>query len=195
MRTKSVSAENFRLPVIAGVATENFEPGKAPDLLEIRAALDLLRLSSEQSSPLLVRSIDVSKGYCLVVTDDHRARITFRLDNLDTQLARLAQYQRQTAENHRELQTVNLIVARNTPVTFQPAPVELASVTEENMPPQPPAASPSPAPKTSARTRAATARPASTPTVRRAVAVKKKPEPKPVRRAVAVHPHAADRDR
>ena len=39
-----------------------------------------------------IREIDVSKGYCLVVTDKNRTRVTFGFDNLDTQLHRLEQF-------------------------------------------------------------------------------------------------------
>ena len=39
-----------------------------------------------------VREIDVSKGYCLVVTDKNHTRVTFGFDHLDAQLQRLEQF-------------------------------------------------------------------------------------------------------
>lgn len=199
MRTTSMTAESFRLPVISGVMTENFEDGETADTPEIRAALDLLRLTAEGSTRLQVRSIDVSKGYCMVVTDERRAQITFKLEEINEQLERLAKYLDQIDASKRELQTVNLMVARNTPVTFRPPP-EPEPAAEEGaagQPPPPPqsSAKSSPAPATVKKPAPASTSAKPQPTVRRATEVKHKTEPKPVRRATAVHPRESRRDR
>ena len=65
-----------------------------------------------------VREIDVSKGYCLLVTDKNRTRVTFGFDDLDAQLQRLEQFLVFTDDSRMELETVNLLVQRNIPVTF-----------------------------------------------------------------------------
>ena len=66
-----------------------------------------------------IRKIDLSKGYCLVVTDKNHAQITFGFDHLDTQLQRLEQLPRLRRRlRTQNLTTVNLLVQRNIPVTF-----------------------------------------------------------------------------
>ena len=76
-----------------------------------------------------VREIDVSKGYCLVVTDKNHSKVTFGFDNLDLQLQRLEQFLVYSDDAHRELATVNLLVQRNIPVTFQKSPNEVINDT------------------------------------------------------------------
>jgi cell division protein FtsQ len=112
--------EHLHLPIIYGVPIESAEPGELIDAPEARAALDLIRLNAENSMHFQVRTIDLSLGYCMVVTDRNRARITFGLDRLDWQLDRLSTLLEHVERNHQELQTVNLMVLRNVPVTFAP---------------------------------------------------------------------------
>jgi hypothetical protein len=60
----------------------------------------------------------MSKGYCLVVTDKNRTRVTLGFDHLDQQLQRLEQFLVYADDSKRDIETVNLMVARNIPVTF-----------------------------------------------------------------------------
>ena len=76
-----------------------------------------------------VREIDVSKGYCLLVTDKNHTRVTFGFDNLDAQLQRLEQFLVYSDDSKRELETVNLLVQRNIPVTFAKSPAEVINET------------------------------------------------------------------
>jgi hypothetical protein len=76
----------------------------------------------------------VSKGYCLVVTDQKRAKITFGIEHVERQLARLNRYLDLIEPTQREIQTVNLMVERNTPVTFVEPPEEEPAM-DETMPP------------------------------------------------------------
>ena len=69
-----------------------------------------------------IREIDVSKGYCLLVTDKNHTQVTFGFDNLDAQLQRLEQFLVYSDDSKRELETVNLLVQRNIPVTFTQNP-------------------------------------------------------------------------
>ena len=80
--------------MITGCANETLEAGKTVESLEVKAALELLRLSTRSfmQTRFQVREIDVSKGYCLLVTDKNRTRVTFGFDNLDAQLQRLEQF-------------------------------------------------------------------------------------------------------
>jgi hypothetical protein len=93
---------------------------------------------------LHIRTIDISRGYCIEVVNDGNARILFATSDFEEQLARLQQLLAHCDESGRALESVNLMVKRNTPVTF------VASATP---PPEDPAASAAavpqqPAPKT-----------------------------------------------
>jgi cell division protein FtsQ len=149
MRVKAQVPDYYHLPVICGIEVENYEEGETVDLPEVQAALELIRLTGENPARYQVRSIDVSKGYCLVVTDERHARITFPLDDIGSQLDRLAVLYQNVDENHREIQTVNLLVQRNIPVTFVPPPDPQADATDPDASPAP-AASPSPTPAATA---------------------------------------------
>lgn len=120
MREKKLLPEYLGLPVIVGCAAESLTAGRVVDSFEAKAALELLRLSTRSfmQTRFQVREIDVSKGYCLVVTDKNRTRVTFGFDNLDAQLQRLEQFLVYSDDSKRELDTVNLLVQRNIPVTF-----------------------------------------------------------------------------
>jgi hypothetical protein len=111
----------FHLPVIYGVQPAGLEPGQSLQSPEIRAALDLIRLNSADNAAqarFQATGVDVSKGYCLVVTDRSHAQITFGLDRIEWQLDRLMTLLDNIEQSKRELQTVNLMVQRNIPVTF-----------------------------------------------------------------------------
>lgn len=136
LRSRVLLPEYYHLPIITGFETENLVPGKRVNVLEIQAALELIRLNAD-STRFQARNIDVSKGYCLVVTDQRHAKITFGLDRLDKQLDRLYRCLDRAAADKKELQTVNLIVERNIPVTFyDPEADAAAAAALEAMPPK-----------------------------------------------------------
>jgi len=131
MKEKKLLPEYLGLPLISGCVSESLEAGKIVESPEARAALELLRLSTRSfmQTRFQIREIDVSKGYCLVVTDKNHSRVTFGFDNLDTQLQRLEQFLIYYDDAHRELATVNLLVQRNIPVTFAKSPAEVINET------------------------------------------------------------------
>jgi cell division septal protein FtsQ len=120
MKEKKLLPEYLGLPLITGCTSESLEPGKIVESFEAKAALELLRLStaSFMQTRFQIREIDVSKGYCLVVSDKNHTRVTFGFDNLDAQLQRLEQFLVYADDSKRDLATVNLLVQRNIPVTF-----------------------------------------------------------------------------
>ncbi|HEY3602403.1 MAG TPA: FtsQ-type POTRA domain-containing protein [Chthoniobacterales bacterium] len=135
MKEKKLLPEYLALPLITGCSEEALDPGKTIESFEARAALELLRLTttSFMQTRFQIREIDLSKGYCLVVTDKNHAQVTFGFDDLEEQMARLEQFLVYSDDSEREIATVNLLVARNTPVTFaQPA----AEVIEQIEPPK-----------------------------------------------------------
>jgi cell division protein FtsQ len=115
LRVKSQVPEYYHLPVICGMDVEN--PARYQ-----------------------VRSIDVSKGYCMIVTDERHAKIMFPLEDIAAQLDRLQVLYANIDSSRQEIQTVNLLVQRNVPVTFVPPPEPEADAADPDA-----TASPSPA--------------------------------------------------
>jgi cell division septal protein FtsQ len=124
MREKKLLPEYLGLPLISGCSSESLEAGKVVESLEAKAALELLRLSTRSfmQTRFLIREIDVSKSYCLLVTDKNHARVTLGLNDLEAQLERLEQFLVYCDDSKQELETVNLLVQRNIPVTFAKPP-------------------------------------------------------------------------
>jgi cell division septal protein FtsQ len=120
MKQKKLLPEYLGLPLIVGCSSESLEAGKVVESSEAKTALELLRLSARSFLQMRfqIREIDVSKGYCLLVTDKNRARVTFAFNDLQTQLRRLEQFLAYCDDSKQELGTVNLLVQRNIPVTF-----------------------------------------------------------------------------
>jgi cell division protein FtsQ len=121
MRTRKVLPEHLALPRIIGVVMEDVAPGQKLPTAEALSALELIKLSVEDLR-WQPRVVDVSKGYCLLVTDDKKARVTFGFDNIEGQLGRLRQLLDYVEPQNRELQSVNLMLERNIPVVFAAPP-------------------------------------------------------------------------
>ena len=136
MKEKKLLPEYLGLPLITGCTSEALEAGKIVGSFEAKAALELLGLSTRSFMQMRfqIREIDVSKGYCLLVTDKNHTQVTFGFDNIDGQLERLEQFLVYSDDSKRELATVNLIVQRNIPVTFTRTAV---TVINETIDPEP----------------------------------------------------------
>ena len=117
IRTANPPREYFHLPIIFGYPTGNLEAGQVLDVPEVNAALTLIDLNSDNTR-FQVRGIDVSKGYCLAVTNQNHMLITFGLDHIDSQLERLGWALDYSERTNKILQTANFMVEHNTPVTF-----------------------------------------------------------------------------
>lgn len=136
MKEKKLLPEYLGLPLILGCTSESLEAGKTVESFEAKAALELLREStgSFMQTRFQIREIDVSKGYCLLVTDKNRTRVTFGFDNIDAQLERLEQFLIYSDNTKQEIATANLLVQRNIPVTFTKPAVEVINDTIEPTP-------------------------------------------------------------
>lgn len=119
---KRILPEYQPLPVIFGVPLEDMAPGKPFRVAEVMSSLELLQRVRE-SGEFKIVSMDVSKGYCINVLDQKGTRTTFGLDDLPAQLQRLAGIRREAGLIGQDLKSVNVMVARNVPVTFMPPPV------------------------------------------------------------------------
>lgn len=117
MQIKARLPEYLSLPVIAGVSMENLVAGQKVKSYEMQAALDLIRLSTDNAR-FHPRTLDISKGYCVIVTDQSRRKVTFGLERVAQQVGRLMHYIEFSETNGKQIQTVNLMVERNTPVIF-----------------------------------------------------------------------------
>jgi len=131
MKQKKLLPEYLGLPLILGCSGESLEAGKAVQSPEAKTALELLRLSTRSFLQMRfqIREIDISKKYCLLVTDKNRARVTFGFNDLQTQLRRLEQFLVYCDDSKQELGTVNLLVQRNIPVTFAEPPAAIINDT------------------------------------------------------------------
>lgn len=145
MRPRRIMPEYFHLPAIYGAKSDNVRDGEAIPGEDLRDAIRLIETVSRHPDSLLhMRALDVSRGYCIEVVNDTNARILFATSDFEGQLARLQQLLAHCNESGRALERVNLMVKRNTPVTF------IASATPQ---PEDPAAAasiapPPPTPKT-----------------------------------------------
>jgi cell division protein FtsQ len=133
MKEKKLLPEYLGLPLILGCSSESLEEGKVVESSEAKTALDLLRLSTRSFMQMRfqIREIDVSKSYCLLVTDKNHTHVMFALDNLEAQLQRLEQFLVYSDDSKQELETVNLLVQRNIPVTFTKPPDAVINETIE----------------------------------------------------------------
>ena len=137
LRSRVLLPEYYHLPIISGVETENLVPGQRVSAFDIQAALKLVQLNAG-STRFQVGNIDLTKGYGLVVTDRHRAKITFGFDNLESQLDRLNRLLDVIEPTKQEIRTVNLIPERNVPVTFyDPSAEVVPDDAPEIAPPKP----------------------------------------------------------
>lgn len=136
MKEKKLLPEYLGLPLIVGCSSESLEAGKTVESFEAKAALELLRESagSFMQTRFQIREIDVSKGYCLVVTDKNHTKVTFGFDNIDSQLQRLEQFLVYSDNTKQEIATANLLVQRNIPVTFTKVAAEVINDTIEPTP-------------------------------------------------------------
>ncbi len=133
MKPRLIQPEFYHLPMIYGVRSDNIRNGEPLHNEDLHRALSLLDEVTRRPECLLnIRTMDISKGYCILVTNDKNARITFSSQDYPEQLGRLSQLLAHCRDTGRELESVNLMVRRNTPVTF----VMAAPVTEKIAPSQ-----------------------------------------------------------
>lgn len=179
IKSEKQLSEYFHLPVICGYSTENLEAGQMVNAVEMKSALELLQWDAD-STRFQIRSIDLSKGYCMVVTSQSHTQITFGLDRVAAQMERLGLLLDHVEAKNKIIRAANLMVERNVPVTFFQPTDDLAAD-------EPPA---SPAPEKP--------KPSAPAVVKKSVPAKKtepvkrhskpKATPMPVKRALPVTP-------
>ncbi len=119
MKPYRVESAYWRLPVIFATDPDLIARGDLLAVADLHAALDLLTARAQRPQSLLnIRSIDITQGYALEVVDDSRAHLTFSPRDPGAQLDRVRKLLENCRETGRQLDTVNLIPKKYTPVRF-----------------------------------------------------------------------------
>lgn len=120
------------LPVIRYAELPQKTTGQPLEDLQVNAALKLLG-ELEQRFELghpQVRSIDIQTPYSMVANFTDKSVITFGVDDLDVQLARLDRVRIEAQSRKWEIETLNLLARQNVPITFRKPP-DLAGLQPE----------------------------------------------------------------
>ena len=119
MKPRLVRPEFYHLPIIYGVQSDNIRDGEPLHNEDLRRALALLaEVNGSPDGTFRVRSMNIAKGYCIEITTDRNARVTFAPEDFASQLSRLHILLDHCRDTGRELESTNLMVRRNTPATF-----------------------------------------------------------------------------
>lgn len=111
----------LHLPIVKGVPLAEAVPGRRLESPALDSALRLRQALSElPEETFRLQSIDVSLPYAAVVTDASNARFTFGTmgQDLPGQLDRLGKLLAHCRDTGRRIETADLSISRNTPVTF-----------------------------------------------------------------------------
>lgn len=151
--------QNSHLPIIRGYTGPTIL-GHSADGEEIRSALELLHAHQDSlvAARYQIEEVDLSKHFALVVTDQNGAHTMLGLDDMNKQLKKMESILEAAEQRGQKVESINLLVENNTPVTFQ-------------IPPPPPAAEPIPAPAIAVPT----------PALAKARKEEKRAKPKPAR--------------
>lgn len=119
MRPSRLADQFLHLPVLRGIDLSGAVPGKRLDSGRLTDAVALWEALSEiPEETFRISSVDASKPYAITVTDSSGARFLFGSGDLPGQLERLRKLLAHCGETGRKIDTANLMIQRNTPVTF-----------------------------------------------------------------------------
>ncbi len=140
-----LSPEDRYLPIIRHYTGATLTEGAQIDTEEVKAALDLLRAHQDSlvAARFQIQEIDLAKHYGLQVTDRNGTQVLFPLEEMDRQLKRLDTYLQYTDQHGQRIQTINLLVQKNVPVTY------MVDAVVTDKPSEMPAAAVSPTPASS----------------------------------------------
>lgn len=119
MQPTRLDPEFLNLPLLRGIDLTNAQAGirLENDPLAFAILLDQA-LAEIPEETFKIRSIDVSREYAAVVTDGANAHYTFGKEDIPGQIERLRKLLNHCQETGRQIDTANLMISRNTPVTF-----------------------------------------------------------------------------
>ncbi|HYF34312.1 MAG TPA: FtsQ-type POTRA domain-containing protein [Prosthecobacter sp.] len=131
------------LPLIRYEGLPQNSPGTRVQDLPLTAALRLLgelQKRFEQGTEE-VRVIDIQTPYSMTALFADKSQVTFGVDDLDLQLTRLDRVRQEARQRQWQIETLNLLVRQNVPVTFRQPP-DLAGLQDLKTPiatlPRPP---------------------------------------------------------
>lgn len=113
------------LPCIRHEALVQNQPGAAITDLPVKSALLLLgelQQRSEQGGAPEARVIHIEKPWSLAVVMADSSRLLFGTDELDEQLTRLDRIWLEARHREWKIETLNLLVRKNMPITFREPP-------------------------------------------------------------------------
>lgn len=113
------------LPVIRYEALPQSQPGTQLTQLQIQSALKILsqlQQRHERYSLPDVRHIDIQKPWAMTALLADKTQITLGVDDLADQLARLDRIWMEAIHRDWKIETLNLLVQKNLPVTFREPP-------------------------------------------------------------------------
>ncbi len=122
MQTRRLHPEFMHLPIITGLNAGALVAGASETSPELRAAIELIICNATRLSdpPFEIRQIDLSKGFCLVVTDARHGQYSFGFTDIEGQLRKLDLLLQHSRAIGREIESANLLAQRNMPVKFLP---------------------------------------------------------------------------
>jgi cell division septal protein FtsQ len=109
------------LPEVIGLTNADLEPGvrlEEPALTKALLILESINHISALNTAITIRTIDLSQPLAIRMVTTRDMSITFRLDYIDQQLARLDAIFRKYNNDTRTIHTVDLTPDRNVPITF-----------------------------------------------------------------------------
>jgi cell division septal protein FtsQ len=119
MRPRLIPQEFHSLPVIYGVNATDILEGKPLQNDDLKKAIALLdEVSARPESLVRIRSLNISKGYCIDALTDQNARVKFGRSDFSGQIEKLHRLLVHCRDTGREIDSVNLMVSKNTPVKF-----------------------------------------------------------------------------
>ena len=119
MKPLLVTASHHQLPVIYGVNATEIGDRESLHNDDLKKALTLLSIArTSVDSLLVIRSLNISKGYCIDAITDQNTHIKFASDDFPTQIEKLRRLLEHCRDTGRQLESVNLMAKKNTPVKF-----------------------------------------------------------------------------
>lgn len=119
LKSRSILPEYLRLPIISGVKIDNLHIGKKIPFNDVLTSLDLIQKTAETLAGRFdIAWIDLANGYSMEVRDRENTTARLSFEDIDGQLQRLRLLLDYCDINQKKMETVNLVMQRNVPVTF-----------------------------------------------------------------------------
>lgn len=119
-----MTREYLAMPRIKFPGLTEATPGVPVKDFQVHAALELMRelQKRDEDGHAALEFIEIPNAWSLVVHFNGDAKVTFGVDDLETQLARFDRFMHEAKERHWHVATLNLLSRVNVPVTFHDTP-------------------------------------------------------------------------